>query len=214
MHELKPGTIILRFPNEQFSIYRSNDYVEFSIALPSEFGTLIKNYYTKTIHILEFELTKQLLAYFKYLFDLSRSNSNEKLLNSAFEMFKFIIGICSDKKHEKYLPDNNFSEQSCDLLKKSINSTSPGIYTAQKMGIGYESFRKKFKQIMNLSPKQYIMQLKFEKAANMILNDYSIKETAFELGYSEIPAFSRQFKKYHNNSPSEYRQKNRHLYDS
>jgi AraC-like DNA-binding protein len=63
------------------------------------------------------------------------------------------------------------------------------------MGIGYESFRKKFRQEMNISPKQYIMRLKFKKAAEMILNDYSIKETAFELGYSEIPAFSRQFKK-------------------
>lgn len=214
MHELKPGTTFLRFPDEQFSIYRSNDYVEFSIALPPEFGALIRNYYTKTIDTFEFELNRQLLDSFKYIFTLSRSKDNEKILDSAFEMSEFIIEICSNKKFEKYLPDNSFSEQACDLLEKSLNSSSPGVDTAQKMGLGYESFRKKFKQIMNLSPKQYIMQLKFEKAAEMILNDYSIKETAFELGYSEIPAFSRQFKKYHSISPSKYRKKAKLLYES
>ena len=214
MHELKSGTTFLRFPDEKFNIYRSKDYIEFSIALPPESGTLIKNYFTKNIQIFELELTKQLLASFKYIFDLSRSNGNEKLLDSAFEMSKFIIEICSDKKYEKYLPENSFSKQACNLLKKSLNSSSPGAYTAQKMGLGYESFRKKFKQIMTVSPKQYIMQLKFEKAAEMILSDYSIKETAFKLGYSEIPTFSRQFKKYHSINPSEYRKKAKQLYES
>ncbi len=214
IYKLKPGVTVLRYPDEKFNIYRSNDYVEFSIALPPEFGTLIKNYYPGIMRVLELELNISLLKSFKYIFDLSRSNGNKKILNSAFEMFKFITEVCRGKEYGKHLPEKNFIKQACQLLQKSLDSVSPGIDTAQKMGMGYESFRKKFKQEMQVSPKQYIMQLKFEKAAEMILNDYSIKEIAFDLGYSEVPAFSRQFKKNHGISPNEYRRKARLLYES
>jgi AraC-like DNA-binding protein len=213
-YELKPGFTFLRFPDEKFNIYRSNDYIEFSIALPPEFGTMAKNYYSGEIRVFELELTSQMLSSFKYIFDLSRSNGSEKILDSAFEMFKFTTEICSGREYGEHLPEKSFARQSCELLRRSLNSVSPGIDAAQKMGIGYESFRKKFRQEMNISPKQYIMRLKFKKAAEMILNDYSIKETAFELGYSEIPAFSRQFKKNHSISPSEYRKRVKRLYES
>lgn len=206
MNELKPGITVLRWADEEFSIYRSKDYVEFSIALPAEFGTLIKKYDTGIINIFELELTKPLLSSFEYFLNFVDSIDNDNLLNSANKMFQFITEICCGEKYGKYLPESSFTERACDLLQKSLNSTSPGAETAQKMGLGYESFRKKFKHLMNISPKQYIMQLKFKKAAEMILNDYSIKEVAFELAYSEIPAFSRQFKKYYGISPAKYRQ--------
>jgi AraC-like DNA-binding protein len=212
--ELRPGSTFLRFPDETFSIYRSKNYVEFSIALPAEFGILFEKYYTKPVSIFELEITKQLLTSFEYFFNLARSTSSNKLLNSATEMFLFITEICCGEKHAKHLRENSFAERICDLMRKALNSNSPGPEVAKKIGMGYELFRKKFKQAMDISPKQYIMQLKFEKAAEMILNNYSIKEIAFELGYSEIPAFSRQFKKHYGISPAKYRQKNRHLYES
>jgi AraC-like DNA-binding protein len=211
-NDLKPGTAVLRFTDEKFSIYRTKDYVEFSIALPSEFGALIRKYYTENVNIIEFKLSRQLLTSFKDIFDFTRSNDN--LLNSAFKMVKFIIEICSTKEYEKYLPNDNFTERACALLNKSLNSISPGIDTAQKMGMGYENFRKKFKQLTGVSPKQYIIRLKLAKAAEMILNDYSIKETAFELSYSDIAAFSRQFKKFHGISPAKYRKEAKFLYES
>ena len=213
-YELKPGIAILRFPDEEFSIYRSNDYVEFSIALPTEFGFMAKNYYVGDMQVFKLEFTRQLLSSFKYIFDFTRSNGNEKILDSAFEMFKFVMEICGGKEYGKHLPENNFSRQACELLRESLNSISPGLDAARKMAVGYESFRKRFHHEMNISPKQYVMRLKFKKAAEMILNNCSIKETAFELGYSEIPAFSRQFKKSHGISPSEYRRKARSFYES
>ncbi len=209
MSELKAGITFLRFSDEVFSICRSEDYFEFAIALPADFGVLFKKYHAKPVNIFELELTKELLASFKYFFTLSRSCSNDKLLNSAIEMFLFITETCCGKKYGKHLAENNFAERACDLMRKALNSRSPGPEAAKKMGMGYETFRKKFKQLMNISPKQYTTRLKFEKAAEMILNDYSIKETAFDLGYSEIPAFSRQFKKYYAISPASYRRKTR-----
>lgn len=212
-HELKPGIAFLRFPDERFNIYRSNDYVEFSVALPPEFGIMTKGYYPGFTSVFELELTRQQLSSFKYIFDLGRLNGDEKILDSAFAMFKFVTEVCRGKKDGGHQPDNSFTGQACELLRKSLNSVSPGLDAAREMGIGYESFRKRFRQKMNISPKQYIMRLKFEKAAEMILKDYSIKETAFELGYSEIPAFSHQFKKNHGISPSEYRRKARSFYE-
>ena len=123
MRELKPGITVLRFPDEEFSIYRSKDYVEFSIALPAEFGTLIKKYDTSISNIFELELTKQLLAAFEYFFNFVDSIDNDNLLNSASKMFQFITEICCGEKYGKYLPESSFTERACDLLQKSLNST-------------------------------------------------------------------------------------------
>lgn len=213
-YQLKPGVSFLRFPDEKFNIRRSKDYVEFSIALPPEFGTILNKYYTVTSTVIELELTEKLLAVFEYIFEFVRSNGSDKMADTALEMFKFISDTYCRREHEKHLPENIFIKRACDILRESQNSNCPGKETARQMGLGYESFRKQFRQLLNMSPKQYIMQLKFEKAAEMVLNGYSIKEITFELNYSEIPAFSRQFKKFHGISPAEYRKKAGLLYES
>ncbi len=63
-----------------------------------------------------------------------------------------------------------------------------------------------FKRYSHIPPGQYLMRLKLNKAANMLLTSgYSIKEIAFQVGFDDQYHFSKNFKKFHGSSPSKYR---------
>jgi AraC-like DNA-binding protein len=203
--ELKPGTAFLRFPDSPFSIWRSNDYVEFTIILPPSYGLLFEKHCRTSINILNLELTEHLLLSFQHCLQSIRSATAKELFYYANKLFLFISEIFSLEKSQKSIMDNSFIEQSCALLHESLDSKVSGREIAKKMTMGYESFRKKFTAAMKISPNQYVMNLKFEKAVEMIFADYSLKEIAFTLGYSDIATFSRQFKKNYGMGPAEFK---------
>ncbi len=64
-----------------------------------------------------------------------------------------------------------------------------------------------FTEHFGVSPLQYYRRLRMEVAASLLLNTTrSIKEIAFELGYSNPFHFSRSFSRYADMSPSRYRE--------
>jgi len=59
-----------------------------------------------------------------------------------------------------------------------------------------------FKQAFGCSPSQYLEKLKMEEAARLLKAASSVTNTAYILSYSDVPYFSRRFKKYFGVSPS------------
>ena len=77
---------------------------------------------------------------------------------------------------------------------------------AENHHIGYSYFRKMFKQYTGIAPVQYHLDLKIQRAREMLLStDRSIKEIAFDLDFHSIHYFSRLFKKKTGISPSDIR---------
>ena len=65
----------------------------------------------------------------------------------------------------------------------------------------YESFKKLFR----LTPYQYITQLKMEKAKTYLNQEsISVSEVAYKLGYTDLPTFSKAFKRKYNYNPSSF----------
>ena len=74
------------------------------------------------------------------------------------------------------------------------------------MNVGYSWFRKLFKNYTGLSPGQYYLQLKIEKAKELLCNSNSpIKKIAQELNFDSSFYFSRIFKDKTGLKPTEYR---------
>ena len=73
-------------------------------------------------------------------------------------------------------------------------------------GWGYEHFRKAFHRITGLSPGQFIIRRRIDRACEWLLGTgLSIKEIGGRLGYPSPYEFSHQFKKITGASPREYR---------
>lgn len=70
-------------------------------------------------------------------------------------------------------------------------------------------FKAVFKDCYDVSPKKYIIQLKLQRACDLLRDGVSVGEAAELCNFSDIHFFSRQFKEYMGITPSEYIRKNR-----
>ncbi len=97
------------------------------------------------------------------------------------------------------------------LLEMNNNSQAPTNleYYAKLCNMSKFAFAHTFAAFMKCSPIKYLLDIKFEKAKDMLLNsDFTINEISYLLGFSSPFYFSQQFKKREKVTPSAYRKRN------
>jgi len=96
------------------------------------------------------------------------------------------------------------------LFRSNINNPYSPEQAAKELNVGYSWFRKRFKNYTGLSPGQYYLQLKIEKAKELLTNgNMRIKEIAIELNFDSILYFSKIFKEKTGFNPTDYRNRKR-----
>lgn len=88
-----------------------------------------------------------------------------------------------------YIHDNLDQMISVDQLSEEARMSASGLH-------------KKFKDIIQLSPLQYIKLVKLKKAHENILNGMSALEASYSVGYNSPAQFSREYKRQFGVSPS------------
>lgn len=79
---------------------------------------------------------------------------------------------------------------------------------AQQVNMGYSWFRKLFKEYTNVSPAHFILELRLQKAKNLLLNSsLSVKEISYKIGYEDATHFTALFKKHTGFTPLGYRER-------
>ncbi len=79
---------------------------------------------------------------------------------------------------------------------------------AAQLGVGYSHFRQAFRQLVGLSPKQYHLQLRLQKAEDFLLNtSKSVKEISEILGFDSPYHLSAQFKAHTGQPPRVWRER-------
>lgn len=86
---------------------------------------------------------------------------------------------------------------------------NPGIsiqQIAKELGIGRNQCTRLFSKIHGMSPRQYITSQRLLKAKELLVQTtQSIEGIAYDLGFSSLSHFSRQFKRWTGVSPFKYR---------
>jgi len=81
---------------------------------------------------------------------------------------------------------------------------------AKNIGMGYSSYRKKFKEYTGVSPTQYQIQLRVNEAKVLLVTTLQpLKTIAYELGFDSPDYFLRLFKQKTGYTPSDFREKNK-----
>jgi len=72
--------------------------------------------------------------------------------------------------------------------------------------LSISSFKRKFKEVYDESPKKYINRKKIERAAQLLKSDNTrISDIAYDVGFDSITTFSRNFNTFYGKSPTEFR---------
>lgn len=98
------------------------------------------------------------------------------------------------------------------LFRSNISNSYSAQLAADELNVGYSSFRKLFKNYTGLSPGQYYLQLKIEKAKELLSSGTAaIKEIALELNFDSSFYFSKIFKEKTGLQPTEFRKKSQFM---
>lgn len=82
-------------------------------------------------------------------------------------------------------------------------------YIADSLNISESTMLKVFRKVYSVSPKKYLDQLRYNESKFLLHQPkLSVNEIAEIIGYQNLSHFSRQFKKWSNLSPKEYREAN------
>ena len=77
------------------------------------------------------------------------------------------------------------------------------------VGVERTYFFRLFKEAMKMSPKDYLSNIRIEKAKMLLCNSsMNIKEIALSVGFNNYFSFEKSFKDKNGISPTEYRKKN------
>ena len=94
------------------------------------------------------------------------------------------------------------------IIKYNYNTDLTLTKLAGILNLNATYLSRLFKEKTGLSPKQYILQIRIERAKEFLATtEYSIKEISNSVGFPDPLYFSRLFKKYEQCSPLEYRKK-------
>lgn len=81
-------------------------------------------------------------------------------------------------------------------------------HVAERLDISERYLRRVFKNCANLSPLEYLNQLRINKTKELLLNEnLSVKDIAYMVGFSNPQYFARRFKNNSGITPSEFRKK-------
>ena len=94
-----------------------------------------------------------------------------------------------------------------DYIRKNLSTSISRKTLADIMSLSETRFHYVFKSIMNVSPMKYVRTERLQKAHIMIsTTQRAIYEISTSLGYSDYSNFTKQFKDYFGETPSEVRE--------
>ena len=158
------------------------------------------NFYTSeplcdTIQVIEVSSVEALLAcYNEFLCSLDSTRPRKLSL-----MYRLIDELCTRRNPPILAPAIEYINE---------NYSSPDISNSDLSSLCHISdvyFRRLFRKHFNISPKQYVIKLRIEKAKRMLVEGkYKIWSVAESCGFESNSHFTKSFKAHVGTTPNEY----------
>lgn len=133
--------------------------------------------------------------------DLSAMNTHTEYL-LASELFKLFYLLLEPKREKR-----SYVQQIADHIQASYMQKLSVEELAKQFRMDRSYLNRQFKKATGQSIKEYITNVRLERAVWHLARGYSVKETAALCGFSDVSNFSRAFKQHHtsNMSPQQWK---------
>ena len=211
LYNLTRGDVIIAHPGEyHHCVYRSDaTHKLFWILFDSQ----------KNEHVLDF-LKKD----FSGNFISPRADLREDLLDLCCEMHKgkltdeealySFFRILSILKTSRSNPDerSNLStelDEAIDYINAHLCEEITVADISKALFVSQKTLERKFKEILDITPLEFIRRKKLLSAAEMLQNGESVLSAGINVGYNDTSYFIELFKKYYGMTPYQYKKAHR-----
>ena len=128
----------------------------------------------------------------------------------CISLFYNLLYLTNKQTHINSLYTQNMDlsvKKAVDYIHKNFRHKEINVTELAEMStISEDYFRKIFKRIFSISPKQYIINLRLEYAAQLLQSQlYSVLEVSEKAGFNDVKYFGRIFKNRYGITPAKYR---------
>jgi AraC-like DNA-binding protein len=211
---IEAGTIFLLFPNvwHRYRPLLETGWEEFWVGFSGHYAEYLmrQDCFNPKNPVLKVGLDNEILHIFIRLIDISKQESR------VFSQMAscFVIQLLGLVNAAALMMDKTKSRQEQIIqairfkIHENWNENLDFEQIAAENNVTYDFFRKAFKGVMGVPPGQYLLNIKIEKAAQMLREtDLTISEIATKTGFENEFYFSRMFKNKMNCTASSYRKK-------
>lgn len=112
------------------------------------------------------------------------------------------------KQNYQHLTTSNPFARITEFIREHLEEDLSPELLAEKACMSRTHFYRKFKEILGLSPSQYIMQMRLEESRKLLQRkEMTVTQVCFACGFENPSHFSRLFKQVYGLSPKAYQQK-------
>ena len=151
-------------------------------------------------------IQQNLITLFKEIIELVKSEAPAYQLNIGSTILKLISTIISlEQKSIQPGESDLLIEKAKALFTENIQNNITIEEVAAELGLNPSSFGKIFKNYTGLTPYQYFLHMRVNRAKELLeTSDCSIKELAFKLHFNDQYHFSKLFKQKTGLSPTQW----------
>ena len=210
---IKRGMIFVLFPGEWHTYYPnyetgwSHYWIGFGGSEVE--GWIKRGYCSKETPVFKVGINDEIVSLFRKAIYVA--NEEQSLYQQVLSgLVVYLVALMCSIDKNRCVGNGDFSSKidyACVLMRELVEQSVSMQEIAVKSGMGYSLFRKLFKERMLCAPVQYFLNLKIQKAVELLTTTtIYVKEIAYQLSFDSPAYFSARFKKQMGKSPVEYRE--------
>jgi AraC-like DNA-binding protein len=203
-----PGTVLMLFPDvwHWYAPDKDTGWDEYWVGFKGDYPAhLVEGgFFGPENPVLDIGLHDSILGLYTEIFDCARLEGPgfQQVLGSLIShLLAHLVGLMLQHGHDS--ANERVVQRAKFLLADNVATHLDIEWLSRSLGLGYSRFRQIFKKCTGLSPYQYFLDLKINRAKELLQQEqFTVKEIAYMLSFDDPYYFSHLFKKKTGHPPS------------